>query len=119
MRLVAERNVPIAFVGCKCYFPDILFRQMKVVLEIDGDVHDEAERQQKDIERDRVFREHGYATIRIKNEDADFEVAFLERLIEGLKPLDEREHEGAATYIAMLRELTGRIYKECLNVHEA
>lgn len=79
-----EQNSPIAFVDSKvAYYPDLLMRQERICIEIDGKYH--KYRKEKDADRDKVFKSHGYIVIRIKNEDTEVDVAFWERLLEGLK----------------------------------
>ena len=83
MRQNVERNPPVAFVECKsAFFPDLFLRNEKVCIEIDGGYHCKRERQ--DAHRDKVFRKHGFIVIRIKNLDTCINVAFWERLLEGL-----------------------------------
>ena len=84
MRSRTERNPPIAFCDCKeAYFPDLLLRKEKICIEIDGEYH--KNRKEKDADCDEAFKSHGYIVIRIKNEDTEVDVAFWERLLEGLK----------------------------------
>ena len=84
MRCRTERNPPIAFSDSKeAYFPDLLLRKESICIEIDGKYH--KYRKEKDADRDEAFKSHGYIVIRIKNEDTEVDVAFWERLLEGLK----------------------------------
>ena len=88
MRQNVERNPPVAFVGCKsAFFPDLFLRNEKVCIEIDGGYHCKRERQ--DAHRDKVFRKHGFIVIRIKNLDTCINVAFWERLLEGLIKVED------------------------------
>ncbi len=82
MRRYVERNQPVAFVGSKAFFPDLLLRKEKICIEIDGGYHYKHQRQ--DEHRDKVFRRHGFIIIRIKNLDTGVNVAFWQRLLEGL-----------------------------------
>ena len=88
MRQNIECNPPVAFVGCKsAFFPNLFFRNEKVCIEIDGGYHSKRERQ--DAHRDKVFRKHGFIVIRIKNLDTCINVAFWERLLEGLNKVED------------------------------
>ena len=69
------------------FFPDLFLRNEKVCIEIDGGYHCKRERQ--DAHRDKVFRKHGFIVIRIKNLDTCINVAFWERLLEGLIKVED------------------------------
>lgn len=84
MRRKAERFIGIAFEGYHAYYPDMLFRELKIDLEIDGKFHDSDKRKEIDPVRDQAFIENGYTVVRIKNEDTMVNVAFWERIIETL-----------------------------------
>ena len=105
MRQNVERNPPVAFVGCKsAFFPDLFLRNEKVCIEIDGGYHCKRERQ--DAHRDKVFREHGFIVIRIKNLDTCINVAFWERLLEGLNKVeDTASHPHLAAIKEELRQM--------------
>ena len=84
MRQNIERNPPIAFVGCKyAFFPDLFLRKEKICIEIDGGYH--FKRQHQDEYRDKMFKKHGFIVIRINNLDTCIDVAFWQRLLEGLE----------------------------------
>lgn len=88
MRQNIERNPPIAFVGCKsAFFSDLFLRKEKICIEIDGGYH--FKRQHQDVHRDDVFRKNGFVVIRIKNLDTRVNVAFWERLLEGLSKVED------------------------------
>lgn len=83
MRLVAEQDGPVAFAEQKnVYFPDILFREQRICIEIDGGIH--YQKYYKDKYRDSVFCRHGFTTIRIKNKDTKINVVYWQRVLEGL-----------------------------------
>lgn len=82
MRRYVERNQPVAFVRSKAFFPDLLLRKEKICIEIDGGYHYKHIRQ--DEHRDKVFHRHGFIVIRIKNLDTRVNVAFWQRILEGL-----------------------------------
>lgn len=84
MKLCAERDPGIAFKGSKnIYFPDLFFRNEKILIEIDGGYH--KRQQEKDARRDKFFANHGFTTIRIKNEDTEVNVSYWQRILEGLQ----------------------------------
>lgn len=88
MRLHVERNPAIAFEGCNVvFFPDLFFRHEKICVEIDGGYH--FKRQRQDEYRDKIFKSHGFIVIRIKNRDTLVNVAFWERLLEGLNKVED------------------------------
>ncbi len=51
------------------YIVDFLCKEQKVVLEIDGGVHDTEQQKEHDQTRTVFLEEHGYTVLRIKNED--------------------------------------------------
>ena len=66
------RNVPVAFLRHRAFYPDILLYKEKIIIEIDGWQHRYGIRKKKDNHRDAVFAAHGYVTIRIKNRDVNY-----------------------------------------------
>lgn len=91
MKETVERNPAVAFVGCNAYYPDLFLRKAKICIEIDGGYH--CRRKWYDSKRDSVFEEHGFATIRIKNRDVFVNVAFWQRLLEGLERIKDSQPE--------------------------
>lgn len=103
MRCRAERNPPIAFSDSKeAYFPDLLLRKERICIEIDGKYH--KYREKKDLERDEIFKFHGFIVVRILNEDTEVDVAFWERLLEGLEKFGEHRSD-IKSFIVELRQL--------------
>ena len=70
------------------FFPDLLFREEKICIELDGGYHWGRIRQ--DTYRDETFAKHGFTTIRIKNLDTCVNVCFWQRLVEGLENINNR-----------------------------
>lgn len=102
MRKNVERNHPVAFVGTSAYFPDLLLRKEKICIEIDGRYH--KNRYNEDRRRDEAFIKGGYIVIRIKNEDTRVNVAFWQRLLEGLEGY-EVDREEIRPFIDELRKM--------------
>jgi len=103
-----ERNPPVAFVECKsAFFPDLFLRNEKVCIEIDGGYHCKRERQ--DAHRDKVFRKYGFIVIRIKNLDTCINVAFGERLLEGLNKVEDT---GSRPHLAAIKEELRRMISD-------
>ena len=89
MKARVERNPPMAFKDCNvAFFPDLLFREEKICIELDGGYHWKRIRQ--DTYRDETFAKHGFTTIRIKNLDTCVNVCFWQRLVEGLENINNR-----------------------------
>ena len=87
MKEVVEQNPPIAFSDYwLAYYPDLFFREARICIEIDGEYH--KYRAKEDAKKDMVFVRHGFTIIRIKNRDTEVDVAFWQRLIEGLEKGD-------------------------------
>ena len=103
MRCRTERNPPIAFSNSKeAYFPDLLLRKERICIEIDGGYH--KNRKEKDAERDQMFKSHGFIVIRIKNEDTEVDVAFWQRLLEGMEK-DAKDRNDIRPFIAELQRI--------------
>ncbi len=84
IRQHVERNPAIVFKDCNvAFFPDLLFRNERICIEIDGGYH--FKRLRQDDYRDTVFKSHGFIVIRIKNFDMRVDVVFWQRLLEGLE----------------------------------
>jgi very-short-patch-repair endonuclease len=106
MRERVERNGPVAFEGHKAFYPDLLFRNEKIIIEIDGGVHRKYEQQRIDKHRNGVFKDHGFHIIRILNEDVCVNIAFWQRVIEGLLKINSVENRtDVCDFIADLNEL--------------
>ena len=87
MRVHVERNPAIAFKDCDvAFFPDLFFRDERICIEIDGGYH--FKRQRQDEYRDKIFKSHGFIVIRIKNLDTRVDVAFWQRLLEGMNKVE-------------------------------
>lgn len=106
MRERVERNSPVAFEGHKAFYPDLLFRDEKIIIEIDGGVHRKYEQQRIDEHRNGVFKDHGFHVIRILNEDVCVNVAFWQRVVKGLSKINPVENRtDVCDFIADLNEL--------------
>lgn len=87
MKTRAKRNVAVAFKNSPwAYFPDLLFENEGICLEIDGDYH--KSRILKDARRDRIFESNAFTTIRIKNKDLVVDVVFWQLLVAGLRKIE-------------------------------
>lgn len=102
MRRYVERDQPVAFVGSKAFFLDLLLRKEKISIEIDGGYHYKHIRQ--DEHRDTVFKSHGFIVIRIKNLDTRVDVVFWQRLLEGLEK-DGCDRTDIRSFISELQQM--------------
>lgn len=68
--------------GIENYIIDFYCPQLKLAIEIDGDVHHYDEKMKKDLEKDRLLNAEGIKLIRIKNldfeEDYESTILYLE-----------------------------------------
>ena len=111
MKKCVERNPPIAFAKLKtAYYPDLLFREAKICVEIDGGYHHN--RRFEDYIRDKSFERRGFTVIRILNMDTRVDVAFWQRLLEGLDQCDT-SREDIHLYINELRKTIDDVTKSC------
>ena len=103
MKEKVERNSVVAFKNCNVAFsPDMLLRNEKICIEIDGGYH--ILHQRRDKYRNAVFRANGYIVIRIKNQDTSVDVAFWQQLLAGLE-YDGTTRENVRPFIDELRKL--------------
>ena len=113
MRGAVERNPLIKFDGHNdVFFPDILLRKDKIVIEIDGKYHNSINQKIHDHHRDDLFAQHGYSIIRIKNEDLYFPIVYWQRLLEGL----QKNNFSGPSYISELMNLIEIEKKEMLMI---
>jgi len=64
------------------YVADYYCHQSKLVIELDGEVHEDEEQKYYDIERDKFMEEMGLNVLRIKNEDVTERLESVLELIE-------------------------------------
>lgn len=64
------------------YVADFYCHQSKLVIELDGEVHNDEEQMKYDMERNEFMKELGLKVLRIKNEDV---IDKMERVIELIK----------------------------------
>ena len=106
MRGAVERNPLIKIDGHNdLFFPDLLLRKDKIIIEIDGKYHNSFKQKEHDNYRDDLFAQHGYSIIRIKNEDLYFPIVYWQRLLEGL----EKNNFSGPSYISYISELMNLI----------
>jgi uroporphyrinogen-III synthase len=65
------------------FIVDFFCRELRLILEIDGSVHDEPDQRERDLAKDELFRACGFRVVRIRNEDVGREA--LESLLRSLK----------------------------------
>jgi len=54
--------------GIEHYVVDFCCRKQKLVIEVDGEIHDDKEVKEYDLERTKELESYGYCVIRFKNE---------------------------------------------------
>ncbi len=76
-----RRQVPID-TGEYNYIPDFCCIKEKLIIEVDGDIHDNEENKKDDKIRENILRERGYRIIRFKNEEI---INSIEDVLEKIK----------------------------------
>lgn len=92
------------------YYPDFMWRQEKVIIEIDGSSHRSYERKRKDFIKDQTCRRYGFFVIRVRNEDLSCKIGFWLKLIEEfskINPVGER-----AIFEGYIEELSALVEEE-------
>lgn len=56
------------------YILDFYYAEMKLIVELDGEIHNTAEAQEYDEIRDKYFKELEYTTLRFFNREVEFEI---------------------------------------------
>lgn len=98
------RNIPAAFMNHAAFYPDFLLWNEKILIEIDDWQHDYEPRMSMDMHRDKVFKENGYETIRIKDKELKERNGFLRCLLNGLMTISISNN--TANIEAMIKELS-------------
>ena len=102
MKMRVKRNPMIWYGTIKNYFPDLLFEDCKVVIEIDGRSHNKSV--EYDKERDERFEEMGYVVLRFKNEETRKRKEFLQKLLNKFEQIDDKQSRlGLSTYIRSMQ----------------
>ena len=102
MKMRVKRNPMIWYGTIKNYFPDLLFEDCKVVIEIDGRSHNKSV--EYDKERDERFEEMGYVVLRFKNEETRKRKEFLQKLLNKFEQIEEKQGRyGLSTYIRSMK----------------
>ena len=104
MKEKVQSNPVVVFAGnSSLFFPDLFFARERICVEIDGGAHDR--KKERDARRDKIFKDNGITVIRIKNKDTHVNVAFWQRLAEGLETYSGDEVTTVEQFKAELREM--------------
>jgi very-short-patch-repair endonuclease len=71
--LKIRRQMPLAF-GNYHYIADFYCAEKKIIIEIDGGIHEDTEIKELDRFREDVLKTAGYKVIRFKNEDVKYNI---------------------------------------------
>ena len=81
-----RRQMPFVF-GIYRYVADFYCPQRKLIIEIDGGVHNDPEVKEIDIFREDIFKLSGYKIIRFKNKEVEYTIkGVIERIKEATSP---------------------------------
>ncbi len=61
---------------------DFYCAEKRLVIEIDGEIHNKSENQEYDEIRDKYFRELDYKVLRFKNRQVDADISEVVKIIE-------------------------------------
>lgn len=67
------------------YIPDFMIKDLKVIIEVDGYVHNKSEVKKRDAEKDEFYKNNGYEIIRVKAYDEDSFKQCLVRLLDAIE----------------------------------
>jgi very-short-patch-repair endonuclease len=68
------------------FIVDFYFHKRKLIIELDGGIHEEATQKENDIEREKVLTEMGLVVIRFKNEEVNTEKDLVKKkILEAIK----------------------------------
>ena len=92
-----SRQKPILFQAgdtVQFFIADFYCHEFKLIIEVDGDVHEKKEQRERDIMRAGTLEEMGYRIVRFKNEEVIYKIdealAKLEKLIAGWREEETR-----------------------------
>ncbi len=85
MKSEAIRNQYFHVSEDEFFYPDFLFGEAKIIIEIDGESH--INKENTDRDRDQLLRERGYDVLRFQNEETCNCIFFLYRLQYELRKL--------------------------------
>jgi very-short-patch-repair endonuclease len=74
------------------FIVDFYCSELRLIVEIDGLIHDEPDRQVPDLRRSEALQRRGFRILRVRN--ADLSRAWIDRAISDLPPLPTQEGEG-------------------------
>ena len=76
-----RRQAPFVF-GAYFYVADFYCSELKLIIEVDGGIHDELEIQENDQLREDIFRLAGFKILRFRNEEV---INFLDDVVREIK----------------------------------
>jgi very-short-patch-repair endonuclease len=96
----------IWYTGCDAYTPDLIIGN-KLIVEVDGKIHDKEYRKTPDRIRHRALENMGYDVLRVRNEEIqNTPDAVAERIIQRYFEVADNEEDRRPTKITKLKKLT-------------
>jgi very-short-patch-repair endonuclease len=96
----------IWYTGCDAYTPDLIIGN-KLIVEVDGKIHDKEYRKTQDRIRHRALENMGYDVLRVRNEEIqNTPDAVAERIIQRYFEVADNEEDRRPTKITKLKKLT-------------
>jgi very-short-patch-repair endonuclease len=103
-KILFKDSQVIWYTGCDAYTPDLLIGN-KLIVEVDGKIHDKEYRKTPDRIRNRALENMGYNVLRVRNEEIQATPdAVAERIIQLYLEVADNEEDGIPTKITKLNK---------------
>ncbi len=85
-RFLRQHLIVYQIAGQECFYfvADFYCNRGRLVIELDGDIHDKKEHREKDYNRDQIINSLGLRVLRIRNEELFNMPAVLEKIFAAL-----------------------------------
>jgi very-short-patch-repair endonuclease len=78
----------------RAFVLDFVCHEARIVIEVDGSHHNEIGHRERDAKRDALLEDHGYAVLRFWNNEIDYEMDAVWRVIsDALRAAQARTHQ--------------------------
>ncbi len=98
------------------YIPDLINKEFKIIIEVDGSIHENDDVKKKDIEKDIKYKKHGFTVIRViaYNEESYLDALKTLKQFEPKKKIIKIGYNPLYVGIIIKKETTCNICKKAL-----
>jgi len=83
--IVAKSSINLVWdriIGNQKYIPDILIKDYKIIIETDGEIHNNIKNETHDSNRDELLMKNGYLVLRFKNEEVLNKIHYVLKIVD-------------------------------------